>query len=85
MLVEIFKKRWKELSGGKPIVATVHIFEEVSLAGLLEIWNEYAVWRRKVMPSLAEEERCFQTKMNGNAVWVMEDSAAFAILYPEDY
>jgi len=40
VLVEIFKNRWGTLSGGKPIVATVHLFSEVSLAGLLEIWNE---------------------------------------------
>ena len=53
ILVEIFKKRWKELSGGRPIVATAHIFEEVSLEGLLEIWNEFAVWRRDAWIQLA--------------------------------
>jgi hypothetical protein len=26
VLVEVLKKRWKDLSGGKPIVATAHIF-----------------------------------------------------------
>jgi hypothetical protein len=41
LLVEIFKNRWPELSGGKPIVATVHLFKEISLAGLMEIWNEF--------------------------------------------
>ena len=46
VLVEIFKNRWKTLSGGKPIVATAHLFNEVSLAGLLEIWNEYVAWRK---------------------------------------
>ena len=85
VLVEIWKKRWKELSGGKPIVATAHIFEEVSLAGLLEIWNEYVLWRRNVMPGLAEEARLFQTTMNGEKVWVIEDGAAFTLMYPEDY
>src|SRR5207245_8393324 len=29
VLVEIFKNRWKTLSGGKPIVATAHLFEAV--------------------------------------------------------
>lgn len=85
VLVEIFKTRWKELSGGKPIVATVHIFEEVSLAGLLEIWNGFAMWRRSVMPGLSEEDRLFQTKMNGDKVWVIEDSAGITVMYPEDY
>jgi hypothetical protein len=40
VLVEIFKNRWPTLSGGKPIVATAHLFGEVSLSALLEIWNE---------------------------------------------
>jgi hypothetical protein len=85
VLIEIFKKRWGELSGGKPIVATRHLFEEVSLAGLREIWNEYVVWKRNVMPALPEEERLFSTKMNGLSVWVIEDGVAFTLMYPEDY
>lgn len=36
VLVEIFKNRWGQLSGGKPIVATAHLFNEVSQAGLLD-------------------------------------------------
>ena len=83
--VEIFKKRWKELSGGRPIVATAHIFEEVSLAGLMEIWNEFALWRRDVMPTLPEEERLFSTQMNNKKVWVIEDEGAYTLMYPEDY
>jgi hypothetical protein len=85
VLVEIFKNRWKELSSGKPIVATDHIFNEISLAGLLEIWNEFVNWRKKVMPTLQEEDRLFQTKMNEKKVWVMEDGAAFTLMHPEDY
>jgi hypothetical protein len=85
VLVEIFKHRWGQLSGGKPIVATAHLFGEVSLAGLLEMWNEYVQWRRHTEPFLPEEERLFHTKMNGKTVWVMEDGAAFTLLYPDDY
>ena len=85
VLVEIFKNRWSELSGGKPIVATAHLYEEVSLAGLREIWNEFAQWQKEVMPTLPEEERLFHTKMNGLPVWVIEDGAAFTLMYPEDY
>ncbi len=85
VLVEIFKHRWGQLSGGKPIVATAHLFGEVSLAGLLEIWNEYVSWRKHTEPFLPEEERHFKTRMNGKTVWVIEDGAAFTLLYPEDY
>jgi hypothetical protein len=84
-LAPIFHTRWKTLSGGKPIVATSRIFEEISLAGLLEIWNESVIWRKNIMATLPEEEQMFTTKMNGKTVWVIEDGAAFTLLYPEDY
>jgi Family of unknown function (DUF6573) len=85
VLVEIFKNRWKTLSAGKPIVATGHLFNEVSLAGLLEIWNEYVAWRKNTEPKLPEEKRLFTTTMNDQKVWVLEDGEAFTLLYPEDY
>lgn len=85
VLVEIFKNRWGKLSGGKPMVATSHLFHEVSLAGLLEMWNAYALWRNTVMPALPEEEQLFHTSMHGKKVWVIEDSQAVTLLYPEDY
>jgi hypothetical protein len=85
VLVEIFKNRWGTLSGGKPIVATSHLFGEVSLAGLLEIWNEYVHWRKHIEPTLPEEERLFVTTMNSQKVWVIEDGAAFTLMYPDDY
>jgi Family of unknown function (DUF6573) len=85
VLVEIFKNRWSELSGGKPIVATSHLFASVSLAGLMEIWNEYVSWRKNVMPTLPEEKQMFVTSMNSEKVWVIEDGQAFTLLYPDDY
>ena len=85
VLVEVFKNRWQELSQGKPIVATAHLFNEVSLAGLLEIWNEYVEWRKNVMPTLPEADQMFVTTMDGEKVWLLEDGAAFTMLYPEDY
>ena len=85
VLVEIFKNRWQSLSGGKPIVATAHLFHEVSLAGLLEIWNAYVAWRKHTEPTLPEEERLFSTTMNSHKVWVIEDAQAFTLMYPEDY
>ena len=85
ILVELVKHRWPKLSGGKPIVATSHLFSEVSLAGLMEIWNEFVQWKKAVEPTLPEEERLFKTSMNLKTVWVIEDGAAFTLMYPEDY
>ena len=85
ILVELVKHRWPELSGGKPIVATSHLFNEVSIAGLMEIWNEFVQWKKAVEPTLPEEERLFKTSMNSKTVWVIEDGEAFTLMYPEDY
>jgi hypothetical protein len=85
ILVELVKHRWPQLSGGKPIVATAHLFGEVSLAGLMEIWNEFVQWKKAVEPTLPEEKRLFTTSMNSKTVWVIEDGAAFTLMYPEDY
>jgi hypothetical protein len=62
VLVEIFKNRWKELSSGKPIVATDHIFNEISLAGLLEIWNEFVNWRKKLCRHYRKKTGSFRQK-----------------------
>ena len=84
-LVEIFKNVWPEISGGKPIVATSHLFGEVSLAGLREIWNEFVDWNKNVKDTLPEEEQMFNTSMNSKKVWVIEDGEAYTLLYPDDY
>jgi len=85
VLAEVFKNRWSELSGGKPIVVTDHLFLSVSQAALLEIWNEFVSWRINVMPTLPEEEQVFVTSMNDKRVFVLEDEQAFTMLYPEDF
>jgi hypothetical protein len=85
VLVELFKNRWGQLSGGKPIVATEHLFDKMSLAGLLEIWNEFVEWKHTVEPTLQEEDRLFTTSMNFETVWVIEDGQAYTLMYPEDY
>ena len=85
VLVEIFKNRWQQLSGGKPIVATAQLFNEISLAGLMEIWNEFVHWRKYDKPALPEEDQLFHTGMNDKTVWVIEDASAFTFMYPEDY
>jgi hypothetical protein len=38
-----------------------------------------------VCSTLPEEERPFSTSMNSKKVWVIEDGAAFTLMYPEDY
>lgn len=83
--VEVFKNRWPELTGGRPLLATTHLFDSVSLAALREIWNEYAVWVQQVMPTLKEADRLFTTTMNEFTVWVIEDGTTFTMLLPEDY
>jgi hypothetical protein len=85
VMVEVFKNRWNQLSGGRPIVATANLFSEISLAGLMEIWNEFAHWRTYDKPALPEEDRLFHTGMNDKTVWVIEDATAFTFMYPEDY
>lgn len=85
ILVELFKNRWPKLSGGRPILATSHLYNNVSPAGLMEIWNEFAKWRREIMPTLPEEEKLFHTQMNGKRVWVIEDPSSFTLMYPQDY
>lgn len=85
VLIEIFKNRWGKLSGGKPIVATAHLFDEVSLAALLEMWNAFVDWKKHVEPGLPEEERLFQTSINGKKVWVIEDEEAYTLMYPDGY
>jgi hypothetical protein len=84
-LTEIFRNRWETLTGGKPIVATVHLADEISSAGMLEIWNEYVQWRKHTEPFIPEEDRLFHTRMNGKTVWVIEDGDAFTLMYPDDY
>ena len=34
VMIEIFKNRWQQLTGGKPIVATATLFNEISLVRL---------------------------------------------------
>jgi hypothetical protein len=85
LIKPIFENRWPQLSGGKPIVATNAIYSSISLAAMLEIWNEFVVWNRKIKHTLPEEDQLFYTVMNDQKVWVMESGKCFTILYPSDY
>ena len=70
VLVEIFKNRWSTLSGGVPIFATNAIFVEFSMAGIMEIWNEYVLNQKKDPKEIGDP---FVTKMNSKDVWVIND------------
>ena len=80
VLIEVFKNRWQELSGGKPIVASERLHSSVSSAALQEIWNGFVLWQ-KTKPN----DRMFVTEMNGDKIWLMEDAVAFTMMYPSDY
>jgi hypothetical protein len=84
-LVEVFKDRWSELSGGKPIVASMNVYEEVSQKDLVEIWNRFVFWRKFIMLKLVEKERWFSTEVGVSTIWIFDDRVCFTILYPEDY
>jgi hypothetical protein len=85
VLVEVFQDRWKDFSSGKPIVATSHLFNDISPADLMEIWNRFTYWKTHIMPNLPEEDQLFSITMNGDKVWVIEDGLAITMMYPEDY
>ena len=83
--VELLKHRWPELSQGKPILATTHLFNEISLAGLMEIWNDFVMWQQTIMPTLKEEDKLFTTTMNAQTVWLVDDGSTYTMMYPSDY
>jgi hypothetical protein len=85
ILVPLWPDRWMQMTGGKPIVASTPLHATVSEAELIEVWNGYVHWRTHVMATLPVEDQMFETLMDGQRVWVLEDGAAFTLLYPEDY
>jgi hypothetical protein len=85
VLHPIFSRRWHDLSGGMPIIATTNVVTHFSEAAMIEIWNTYVHWVKKIAPTLDEEDRLFQTTMNGHRVWVIEDGSAVTMMFPEDY
>ncbi len=83
--VEVFKPRWEQLTGGKPLVATRGVYTEFSLTALREIWNEFVEWNSNVKHRLPEAEQLFATHMNDKKIWVLEDVQAYTILFPNEY
>src|SRR5437867_87093 len=86
VLLPLLKSRWQKLSGGKPIVVTASLAADLTGSALLGIWNDFVEWKNNVEQTLPEEDRLFSmTANNGKKVWVIEDGAAFTLMYPEDY
>lgn len=90
VLVEVFKNRWNQLTGGEPLLATSHVASEVTQAALLEIWNQFVAWREDIphYPGEDEEEQrfLFTTEMNGKKIWLIwEIDQSYTMMYPEDY
>jgi hypothetical protein len=69
----------------KPYVATANELEEIGQDGAMEIWKEFAQWRYWVMPTLPEEDQLFVTGVDGRTICIIEDVAAYTIMYPEDF
>ena len=84
LLVELFKNRWPELSGGIPIVAASRLYNEVSLAALREIWNRFVQWHQFLRPTLPEKERQFRTLINRRTVMVVDEGWAYTFCFQED-
>jgi len=70
---------------GKPVVATAHIAHEVTKPDLEKLFRQFLHWDKTVRPGLPEEEQLFMKTVNNRTVWIMEDSEAYTIMYPEDY
>ena len=85
VLVEIFKKQWGKMSGGKPIVASANVYENIRQEALREIWGKYVLWQKYVMPKRPENERLFSVEIDAFTVWVLDDRVCYTILYPTDY
>lgn len=82
-LVEVFKRSWEWLSGGKPVVASINMYEEMSSEEMENVWNRFVDWRRRRVPK--EKDRLFSTTVRDMTVWVIEDDISIMIMFPEDY
>ncbi len=89
VLCEVFGFNTKDFvekyTNGRPVVATAHLFNQMSQTDLIDLWNEYIVWKQDIMPTLPEEDQMFVTVRNGKKVWIVEDNQAVTMMYPEDY
>jgi len=85
VLVEVFKDMWETLSQGKPIVVTRRLFEDANQHLLFGVVTQFVRWKTTVMPTLPEEDRLYTDEVKRNKVWVIEDTQAITLMYPEEY
>lgn len=86
VLIEVFKGEWDELSGGKPILASMNVYEGVKPEELVEVWNRFVFWRKLVMLKLPKEKKkFFSTEIDYHTIWVIDERVCFTMMYPEDY
>ena len=52
--IEVFKDELDKLSRGKPIVASMNVYEGVRFEDLVRIWNYFVFWRKYIMRKLPE-------------------------------
>ena len=82
MLAEVFKNRWKQLTGGMPILASSNVYGAYSLAAFHEMWNEFSMSMRG---KRIEPGYMFKTKMNDREIWLIFDGQVYTFMFPEDY
>jgi hypothetical protein len=64
----------------------MNVYEDLSLAGLVEVWNMFVFWRKFVMPKLPKKEKwLFSTEIDYHTIWVIDYRVCFTMMYPEDY
>lgn len=85
VLVAFDQPNWPVITGGKPLVVTSAIRESLTDDQIKTVWDKFVGWMRHVRDTLPEEEQMFTQELNGKTVWILEDGAAFTILFNTDY
>jgi len=85
VLVAFDQPSWPVITGGKPLVVTSAIRECLTDDQIKAVWDQFVGWMRHVRDTLPEEEQLFSTTVNGQTVWVLEDTVSFCVMFPTDY
>lgn len=83
VLVALFRADWQYLTGGKPIVATAAIANDISEPVLKEMWNDFASIRSLQMQ--LDRRPFLSITYNDKNVWILEDILDITFLYPHEY
>lgn len=82
--VKVFEKGWPALSGGHPIVATRTLYDALSQAALIEVYDGYVHWVNEIAPTLPATERRFTTQINGRDVSVVRDGSSLNMFWADE-